>query len=263
MKKWVTLTLCLLLVSSVLAACGQKEDTYNTVQKTKKIVLGTSADYPPYEFHMKVNGKDQIVGFDIEIAKEIAKDMGAQLEIKDTSFDVLLNELNSGKVDMVISGMNPTPERKKAVDFTTTYYKAEQAVLVRKGDEAKYDTMDKLEGKKIGVQKTSVQEGIAKDIKNAKLTSLSKISDLILELESGRVDALILELPVAKSYVANRDTVAIAGANPKWEDDGYAIAVRKGSPKFAEAINKTLERLKSENKIDQFVTDANQLVGAK
>ncbi len=75
--------------------------------------MATSADYPPYEFHKVVNGKDEIVGFDIEIAKEIAKQLGVELEIKDIKFDGLLAALQGGTVDMVISGMTPTEERKK------------------------------------------------------------------------------------------------------------------------------------------------------
>ena len=81
------------------------------VKKKGKLVVGTSADYPPYEFHKEIDGKDTIVGFDIDIAKEIAKDMGVEVEIKDMDFDGLLVASQAGKVDLVIAGMNPTPER--------------------------------------------------------------------------------------------------------------------------------------------------------
>ena len=125
MKKWGTLSLGMLLAVGLLSGCGQDKNnndtaangTTNTGATTKTITLGTSADYPPYEFHQVVNGKDTIVGFDIDIAKDIAADMGAELVIKDLPFDSLLNELSSGRIDLVISGLSPTEERKKAVDL--------------------------------------------------------------------------------------------------------------------------------------------------
>ena len=87
------------------------QSSLEKIKASGKIILGTSADYPPYEFQALIDGKDTIVGFDIELAKEIAKDLGVELEIKDMSFDGLLAALASGNVDMVISGMTPTEYR--------------------------------------------------------------------------------------------------------------------------------------------------------
>ena len=125
MKKFIKQITVLLLIVVALAACAPSGDTTNTItgekikqiQAAGKIVLGTSADYPPYEFHETINGVDTIVGFDIEIAKVIAKELGVELEIKDMSFDGLLAALQSGTVDMVIAGMSATPERQKSVDL--------------------------------------------------------------------------------------------------------------------------------------------------
>lgn len=119
MNKWGKLSLGLLLAAGLLAGCGSNNNENNTAASgnantgaaAKKLIMGTSADFPPYEFHKVVDGQDTIVGFDIEIAKEIAADLGRELEIKDLPFDSLLNELSSGRIDMVISGLSPTPER--------------------------------------------------------------------------------------------------------------------------------------------------------
>jgi ABC-type amino acid transport substrate-binding protein len=152
------------------------------IKQAGKIVLGTSADYPPYEFHKEIDGKDTIVGFDIEIAKAIAKDLGVELEIKDMDFDGLLLALNAGKVDFVIAGMTPDPERD--VEFSKIYYNALQGLLVHADNKDVYKTIDDLTGKRIGAQKGAIQEKLAKkEIKDLKLKALNKIPDLVLEVK--------------------------------------------------------------------------------
>ncbi|WP_427051516.1 ABC transporter substrate-binding protein/permease [Paenibacillus sp. TC-CSREp1] len=224
----------------------------------KKLVLGTSADFAPYEFHKVINGKDEIVGFDIAIAKEIAKDLGAELVIEDMGFDGLLPALQSGRVDLVISGMTPTDERKKSIDFSESYYKSKQVIMVRNVDKDKYPDMKALENAKIGVQKGSIQETIGQKIPGAKLTSLDKISDIVLQLQTKRVDAAIVEDTVAAGYLD--DMIGLAPAVPDEEQVEAAIGIRKGNTELLTAVNQTLERLKSEDKINQMVTDASLLM---
>lgn len=274
MNKWVKLSMGLLLAAGLLAGCGSNNDKNNTAASgnggaasteapAKKLIMGTSADFPPYEFHKMVEGTDTIVGFDIEIAKEIAADLGQELEVKDLPFDSLLNELASGRIDMVISGLSPTPERAEAVGLSDIYYKAEQAVVVREADKDKFANMDALKGAKIGIQTGSIQEDIAKGIEGAELTSLSKISEIVLQLQSNRVDASIMEGPVAKSFVKNVKGLVITDAKPEVEDDGYVIGVKKGNTELLDQVNKTLGRLNSEGKIDEFVAAASELAESK
>ncbi|MCR8641327.1 transporter substrate-binding domain-containing protein [Paenibacillus sp. N1-5-1-14] len=254
MKKIVLALLSLTLVF-VLGACGQK----NSAVSKEKLVLGTSADYPPYEFHKSINGKDTIIGFDISIAEEVAKDMGKTLEIKDMKFDGLLAALQAGTVDMVLAGFSPTEERKQNVDFSNIYYTASQVVVVRTEDKDKYNSLADLKGKKIGVQKGSIQERLAgEQIENADLKPLGKISDITLQLTSKKVDAIILELPLAKFYTERQKEMSLANVELKVEEAGSAIAIKKGNQTFVDQVNKTLDRLIKEGKIDQFVTEANK-----
>lgn len=280
MKKWGMLFIAVMMVTLVLAACGQEKNNSGNAannagqaanqnetqaggeqtEPAKKLIVGMSADFPPYEFHIKNdNGQDEIVGFDVEIAKEIAKDLGAELEIKDLKFDTLLNELSSGRVDLVISGLSPTPERAEQIDMSQIYYKAEQAVVTREADKDKFSTMESLEGAKIGVQQGSIQEDMAKEIPNAQLTSLGKINDIIMQLNTNRVDAAILEGPVAESFVKNVKGLVITDAKPLTEDDGYVIGIKKGNQELLDQVNTTLERLISAGSIDQFVAEASAL----
>ncbi|MBW4838970.1 MAG: transporter substrate-binding domain-containing protein [Paenibacillaceae bacterium] len=280
MKKWGMLFIAVMTVTLVLAACGQEKNNSGNAannagqaanqnetqaggeqtEPAKKLVVGMSADFPPYEFHIKNDsGQDEIVGFDVEIAKEIAKDLGAELEIKDLKFDTLLNELSSGRVDLVISGLSPTPERAEQIDMSKIYYKAEQAVVTREADKDKFNTMEALEGAKIGVQQGSIQEDMAKEIPNAQLTSLGKINDIIMQLNTNRVDAAILEGPVAESFVKNVKGLVITDATPVTEDDGYVIGIKKGNQELLDQVNTTLDRLISAGSIDQFVAEASAL----
>lgn len=261
MKRWMTVLLACAMVIT-LAACGGKDkDKLEAVKESGKLVLGTSADYPPFEFHKTIDGKDQIVGSDIEIAKQIAKDLGVELEIQDMKFDGLLLALNADKVDLIISGMTPTAKRAESVDFSNVYYNAEQVVLVKKGG-LQLQSYDDLKGKKIAVQKGSTQEGVAKEIEGAKLTSLAKISELILELQSGRSDAVIAEKPVAEQYVKNQPDIEIANVTvPAVEETGWAIAVKKNNKPLVDELNKSLDKLKQDGSLDRFIVEANELIG--
>jgi arginine/lysine/histidine transporter system substrate-binding protein len=281
MKKWMGLSLALVMSVSLLAGCASNSPNNSTgsneskqeattpnedpkiaaIKKAGKIVLGTSADYPPYEFHKSINGKDEIVGFDIEIAKEIAKDLGVKLEIKDMKFEGLLAALQTDNVDMVIAGMTPDEDRRKSVDFTNIYYTAVQGVVVRAEDKDKYKSVDDLKKVKLGVQKGAIQEKIAQEqLPEAQTKAISKISDLMLEVKSKRLDALIVEVPVATAYISKNPDLVLAPIKLNTEEAGSAIALKKGNTKLAELLNQSLDKMIAEKKIDAFVAQANEMV---
>ena len=237
-----------------LVGCGAKEDDS---KDEKKLVIGTSADYPPYEF---LDSKNNIVGFDIMIAEEIAKDMGYELEVKNMEFDSLVAGVQSGKIDFAISGMTPTEERKENVDFSDIYYVAEHGIIVRNEDKDTYKTLDDLAGKKVGVQKGSIQVDLAKDnIKDVELKELGKVTDLMLELQNKKVDAIVVELPVAKLNVEKNKDLSLMDLSLKDENGGSAVAVKKGNTELVEKINKTLNKLMEEKKVDEFIVKATEL----
>jgi len=248
-------------VSAPEATPETKEQTpLEKIKEKGTLILGTSADYPPYEFHASINGKDEIVGFDIEIGKEIAKDLGVELVIKDMKFDGLLAALDQGNIDIVIAGMSPTPERAENVDFSMIYYQSMQTVVIRAEDKDVLTSAESLKGKKIGVQKGAIQETIASEqFPGASPVALGKITDLILSLNSGRIDSAIIEYPVAKSGVSVNPGLFITEIPIEMEDNGTAIALRKGSDDYLEAVNKTLTRLLEEKLVDKFVADATLL----
>lgn len=276
LKKILTKGIIAALAVSVLVmagGCAKKSSENNTAKENntaaenkptetkKKIVVGTSADYPPYEFHATINGEDKIVGFDIDIANEIAKDMGAELEIKDMDFDGLLAALAADKVDMVIAGMTPTEDRKKSADFSKIYYSATHGIVMKKEVADQVKSLADLSGKVVGVQQGSIQADMAKEqIKDAKeIKEVPKITDLMLMLQTGKVDAIVMEKPVAESYAKTNDGIALTSVEVKDETGGSAVAIKKGNSDFVKKVDETIDRLLKEGKIDQFLTDANKL----
>ncbi|GGO07074.1 ABC transporter substrate-binding protein/permease [Saccharibacillus kuerlensis] len=261
LKRIIPMLMALLMLALALYpghGHAQQQNASSTSEK-KTITVGLSADFAPYEFMMTVDGNSKIVGSDVMIAEEIAKDMGAELVIENMSFDSLIPSLQSGRIDMIISGMTPTDERRQNVDFSDLYYISRQVILTRSEDVDKYATMDALEGEQIGVQTGSIQEEIANDIPNAQVTSVKSISDVVSLLTSERVNAAVFEGPVAESQVNNRPGIAIAEAAPEDSDTPMAIAVQKGNTELTEQINVTLERLRATNAVDEFIRQANEL----
>lgn len=270
-KKMIAILLMLVMLFT-FAACsakttGDAKQTEEQKSATKieeikakgKIVLGTSADYPPYEFHKAINGKDEIVGFDIEIAKTIAKDLGVELEIKDMKFEGLLAALVVDDIDFIVAGMVPKEERKKSVDFSMQYYQAEQNVLIRAEDAQKITSIESLKGLKVGAQKSTIQEDLAKEkTEAAEVKSLSKITDLVLELQNGKIDAVVLVEPVANAYAKQNPNLVVSGISLGAEE-GVAVAVNKGKADLLEAINKSLDKMIKEGTIDKYIQEATML----
>lgn len=185
-------------------------DKLQQIKDSGKLVLGTSADYPPFEFHLEVDGKDTIVGFDIDIANKIAAAIGVELEIVDMKFEGLLPALTAGKIDLIVSGMTPTDERKQSVDFSVVYYDARQTMLVASDSKDVLNTIEAFAGKVIGAQKGSIQETLAATtFTTSEVKAIDKIPNLMMELKTGKVDGLVLAEPVAKQYAAANPDLAV------------------------------------------------------
>ena len=247
--------------SNNTSAAGNKNDLLETIQDKGKVVVGMSADYAPYEFHyIDENGKDVIGGFDVDIANEIASKLGVELVIQEMDFDALVTALPAGKVDLVISGMNPTEERAKVVDFSEVYYNSQHGILVRAEDVDKYKTFADLEGAKVGAQLGSTQEQIAKaEIPNADLQLLANVNNLILELKSGKVDAIVMEKPVAEMAVKNNPDLAVGEPTYEEKSVGNAVGVAKYNPELLAKIIEVINELNESGKMDDYILKANEL----
>lgn len=250
--------------SSNKASDNNSTDLLETIQEKGKLVVGMSADYAPYEFHyIDENGKDVIGGFDVDIANEIADAIGVELVIQEMDFDALVSALPAGKVDVVISGMNPTEERAKVVDFSDIYYNSQHGILVRTEDADKYKTFADLEGAKVGAQLGSTQEQIAKaEIPNTDLQLLANVNNLILELKSGKVDAIVMEKPVAEMAVKNNPDLAVGEPTYEEKTGGNAVGVAKNNPELLAKINEVINELNESGKMDDYILKANELAAS-
>lgn len=251
------------VMSLSLIACGAKKedkDLLTTIKDNKKLIVGLSADYAPYEFHTMIDGKDETVGFDVDLAKEVAKDMGVELELKEMEFDALIGALKAGQIDMIISGMNPTDERKEQMDFSDIYYESQHAVLIKSADKEKFKTLEDLKGKKIGAQLGSTQQDIAVEaVGEENVTLLPNVNNLILELKTGKVEAIITEEPVVKMAIKTNPEMILSDIIIQSEDIGNAIGLKKDSPEIVEQVNKTIKRLKDSGDLEKFIINANEL----
>lgn len=263
MKKNVWLVGVMLIVGLVFAGCsGSSEDGLSALEGIKakgKIVVGTSADYPPYEFHKEIDGADTYVGFDIEIAKKIAQDLDVELEIIDMKFDGLLPALLGQKIDFIAAGMNPSDERKESVDFSIIYYEASSTMLVATDMLDTLKTPEDFVGLTIGVQKATIQEDIANEqFPKSEKVAVGKIQNLIMELQSGKIDGIILAEVVAKAYAENNDDIVLNGLD-LGSEGGVALATNKGEEGLLSAINKSLETLMSDGTLDEYIVKATEL----
>ncbi|MFH6158638.1 ABC transporter permease subunit [Staphylococcus aureus] len=251
-----------LLISSAMVyinptAHAEQDQTWEKIKERGELRVGLSADYAPMEFEHTVNGKTEYAGVDIDLAKKIEKDNNLKLKIVNMSFDSLLGALKTGKIDIIISGMTSTPERKKQVDFSDSYMMTKNIMLVKKDKVNEYKDIKDFNNKKVGAQKGTEQEKIAQtEIENASITSLSRLPDVILALKSGKVEGAVVEKPVAEAYLKQNPKLGISNVKFNEEEKDTVIAVPKDSPKLLSQINKTIKEVKDKGLIDKYMTNA-------
>ncbi|HCT8968665.1 TPA: ABC transporter permease subunit [Staphylococcus aureus] len=251
-----------LLISSAMVyinptAHAEQDQTWEKIKERGELRVGLSADYAPMEFEHTVNGKTEYAGVDIDLAKKIAKDNNLKLKIVNMSFDSLLGALKTGKIDIIISGMTSTPERKKQVDFSDSYMMTKNIMLVKKDKVNEYKDIKDFNNKKVGAQKGTEQEKIAQtEIENASITSLSRLPDVILALKSGKVEGAVVEKPVAEAYLKQNPKLGISNVKFNEEEKDTVIAVPKDSPKLLSQINKTIKEVKDKGLIDKYMINA-------
>ena len=252
MKKIIAIALTALMLAAVLCGC-----TANTTKG--KLVLGTSADYPPFEFHMlDENGKDVIVGIDVSVAQKIAEDMGLELEIVDISFDNLLTAMDKGQCDIVIAAMESNPERDLVADFSDPYYTdLPPMILVKAENAAQFTTLESFNGLVVGAQTgTTKADIVTNDLVGAELLGLAAVNDLVNSLVYDKCVAIVLDGAVAMQYTEANEDLVIAEVS-LGEAYPYCVAVKEGDPKgLLESINKTLAKITTDGTIDQYIADA-------
>lgn len=258
-----------MMISMVGCTSGRGSNDSSSKNKLEEIkergtlLVATSAQYPPYEFHEMIDGKDTIIGLDAMIAKDIADEIGVELEFVDMDFDGVLGAINADKADMVLAGMTATDERKENANFSEPYYFEKNRIMVRKGDEGIAKTEDDVKNIKMGVQRGSIQETFVVDtLGSNNYKSLTKIPDLILELQNGNIDGILASENVSNINIGKYEGITLA--DTKVAEDihqGAAVAFKKddSTKELIEVVNKILKELNDSGKIDEYMEEAREL----
>ncbi len=237
--KILALVLALATVTFAFTACTTGKDD-------GKLVFGTNAEFPPFEFVASQGVIGEFDGIDMAIADSIAKDNGMTAEISNMEFDSLLIALENGQVDAVIAGMTVTPERAESVDFSTPYYEATQVMIVKEDSEiAKAGDMA---DKKIAVIQGYTGEVCVKDM-GFEYVSFKKGTDAIMELVNGKADVVVIDSATAGKYVSDNEGLKIVEDADAFASEEYAIAVKKGNKELLDKINASIQKLLDEGKV--------------
>lgn len=213
------------------------------------LTVGSDTTFPPFE---SIEG-GKAVGFDVDLITEVAERLDLEAEIQTSAFDTIFTSLAAGKFDAVISAVTIKEDRKKTVDFTDPYFAADQSLTVRSEEAESITGVDDLAGKVVGVQAATTGEECAKNALQAKkkvkdVRSFDAAPDAFTDLAAGRVDAVLVDLPVAKRIVEQREGAAVVQAIRTKEE--YGIAVSKENPDLRVAINEQLTAIRDDGTYD-------------
>jgi polar amino acid transport system substrate-binding protein len=261
MKRTSQITLILVtILALLLVACQQTgaDSHLAEIRDAGKIVVGTSADYPPFE---SVDGNGNFVGFDIALIEEIGRRLDLEIEIQDMPFDSLIAAVQEGKLDLAISAFNYDEERDRSVDFTDPYYFAEDAILVAEGFGGAINAPEDLANYVVGAQTGTTQDGWITDnlidggaLPESNYFRYERIDQAALDLKAGRVDALLMESVVARSLAAD-----LGGLQVVFEGEVSSgpmnIVIPEGDTELAAALNEVLAELQAEGFIDALVME--------
>lgn len=224
------LALCLLLT---LCACA----------RSNKLIIGTDATYPPFEF---VDAGGQMNGVDIEVGREIGKALGKEVEFRNINFDGLITALRTGSVDLVLSSMTATPERRQSIDFSEPYVKTGLAVLVAKASTVQSAADLKAPGRKIVVRLGTTGETWAREnLKDAKIIALDADVSCVMEVVNSSVDAWIYDqLSIMNHHAKHPDTTRALLAPLR--EEVWAVGLKKGNDELKTKVNEVLARMRSD-----------------
>ena len=270
MKKFLALMLAMLMALS-LVACGGGNNAADDNNANNggdddamtKLVLGTSADYAPFEFmYPDESGEMVYGGIDVSVAQYIADEMGVELQVENMGFDYLLTSLDKGDFDIVLAAMEATPDRLENADFSDPYYTAVPPAILVKADKAdQYKTLADFNGKSIGAQTATTKLDMVNEMEGVNPVALQSVLDLVNELVYDKVDAILVDGGVAKQYAeANPDLVIADASAELGEPAPYCVAVQKGDPKgLLPAINAAIAKMNEANMLETFIADADSL----
>ena len=258
-----------LMIGAVMAVSmavpAMADDKVETVTDGK-LTVATSPDFAPYEFYsIDEDGNPTLSGFDMDLAQYIADKMGLELEVVPMDFDGVLSELSQKNVDLGMAGLSPDPAREDAMDFSDLYYMGGQSFVSVKDKADQFKSLEDANNKdySIGAQTGSIQLDLANEnTPDADIVSLPKVTDLITELLTGKMDGAFIETAVAESYQKNYPDLQIVCDVP-YDTEGSAIGVCKGNDGLLKAVNEAIADALEDGSMDKFIADATELAAGQ
>ncbi len=245
LKKIFAAVLCLVLVFG-LASCGSKEEDHLArIKKAGKLVIATEGNWSPWTFH---DEKDQLTGMDIELGKALAKALGVEAEFQETDWDSILAGVKAGRFDMACNGVGYTEERAQTYSFSTPYVYTHKVLVVGKDNED-IKTLEDLAGKTTANSPSSTYAAIAEQY-GATVTSVSTLTETMMLLEQGRVDATVNAQVSVEDYLKQHPDAPIKVVQVL-DGDPVAIPMPQGddSASLVEAVNKALDDMRKSGEL--------------
>ncbi len=257
-KKVLLVVVSFMLVSLLLAGCGPKVKTWDDIVEAGKIVVGTSPDYPPFEF---IDENGGYAGFDVELMQAIADKLGVELVWEQMPFDSLIAAIQTSKIDASIAAFNYDEERDANVDFTSAYYEAADAFLVREDFTGTIAAPEDAANYKIGVQSGTVQlDWVQSTLVDSGLMpaenmiSYERFDVAALDLQAGRIDVIMGDDVVIKSLMQAINGFMIA-YEAEVSSGPMHIIIPEGATTIADAINVAIEELQAEGFVDALILE--------
>lgn len=261
MKKFQVLIVAMVVVL-LLAACQQEPaNRLEAVQQADKIVVGTSADYEPWEYK---NENDEFVGIDMEIMREVGRRMGVEVEFQDLGFDTLVAAVETGKIDAAIAAMAATEERREKVEFSIVYYAGDNVILTTADSGIAFDDPTEAANYKIGTQSGTIMYYWVEDnlitpglMSADNLFLYERNEQVALDLQAGRIDLAFMDMEPGKQFMADPQFGFVEVWRGPMDPNGQAIAMMKGESELKAEIDKALEAMIAEGFIENLLNEYN------
>jgi ABC-type amino acid transport substrate-binding protein len=256
----VRFVLVTLLTLTLIAGCSTQaqapaagKETPPKAEPKKVLNMAINATFPPFEsVQVGDKGEQKFVGIDMDIADYIAQKLNVEFKITDMAFNGLVTALSSGRADIVISGISPTAERLQVIDFSDPYFYPQTGILSLKG--SGFDTLNSLQGKKIGVSMGTTYAKQAASVKDAKVVELDNTPLVVQEIVNHRIDAGIFDGSQAYEFMKQYKDLELHLLPAEMvKEDSYAVALPKNSP-YKDQINQILKEMKDNGKMKEILT---------
>lgn len=251
MKKLSLLLIAALAVLTFSAGSVYAADTVAEIQKRGVLRIGMEPGYMPFEL---TNQKGEIIGFDVDMAKRMAKAMGVELELVSTAWDGIIPALLTGKFDVIMSGMTLTQSRNMTVNFAQPYILIGQSVLLKKEHAGQVNSYKDLDDAKYTVASklgTTGEQATKRMISNAKYISYETEQEGVIELINGKIDAFIYDLPFNAIAFSQKGQGKLVHLDQPFTKEPLAWAIRKGDPDFLNWLNNFMNQIKYDGVYDK------------